>query len=101
MAKPQVATSESFPQFVGGSVCRKRPGVGEGRPPETSGTVILVGPDPGFSPRIGAFFDSVTVAGRIDNGFGVDDEEQGKSVFVLRGRQAPWSRIWSASPLVS
>ncbi|MDL4774933.1 MULTISPECIES: glycosyltransferase family 39 protein [Thermomonosporaceae] len=63
-----------------------------GRPPDTGGPTIVVGPDtPALLRR---YWSDVTVAGRIDDGVGLDNEEQGKPVFVCRGQTAPWRTLW-------
>jgi hypothetical protein len=36
----------------------------------------------------------VAAAATIDNGVGLDNEEQGRTVWVASGRQEPWSEIW-------
>jgi hypothetical protein len=36
----------------------------------------------------------VTLAGRVDNGVGLDNEEQGGPIWVCRGMRVPWSRAW-------
>jgi hypothetical protein len=40
------------------------------------------------------FWTGVTAAGRIDNGVGLDNEEQGKPVWLCRGQRAPWPVLW-------
>jgi hypothetical protein len=39
-------------------------------------------------------FRSVTLAARLDNGQGVDNEEQGQLVWVCRGLVGTWAGIW-------
>ncbi|HXV92795.1 MAG TPA: glycosyltransferase family 39 protein [Pseudonocardia sp.] len=62
-----------------------------GPPPEGATTVIVVGYPEG---RVRAWFGRVDLAARIDNGVGLDDEEQGAPVWVARDRLAPWSQLW-------
>jgi hypothetical protein len=64
-----------------------------GPPPGDGGTVIVVGYgwDPGFLRRR---FRSVTPAGRLDNGLGVDNEEQGQPIWVCRDLAGGWAAGW-------
>jgi hypothetical protein len=39
-------------------------------------------------------FRSVTLATRLDNGQGVDNEEQGQPVWVCRGLTGTWASDW-------
>jgi hypothetical protein len=39
-------------------------------------------------------FDSCRVVRRLDNGVGVDTEEQGVPVSVCRGRTEAWATLW-------
>jgi 4-amino-4-deoxy-L-arabinose transferase-like glycosyltransferase len=66
-----------------------------GRPADTGGPTIYVGPE-GVegAAYLRRFWADVTVAGRIDNGIGLDNEEQGKPVWVCRGQRAPWPVLW-------
>jgi 4-amino-4-deoxy-L-arabinose transferase-like glycosyltransferase len=63
-----------------------------GRPPDTGGPTIYVGPEGAASLR--RFWTDVTAAGRIDNGLGIDNDEQGKPVWVCRGQREPWPVLW-------
>jgi hypothetical protein len=66
-----------------------------GRPPESDGPVIVVGPEEGEGPgRLALYWQQVTMAGRIDNGVDLDNEEQGKPVWICRGQREPWSTLW-------
>ncbi|HEX6470668.1 MAG TPA: glycosyltransferase family 39 protein [Streptosporangiaceae bacterium] len=66
-----------------------------GRPPDTGGPTIVVGPDAAAGPAyLHRFWTDVTIAGRIDNGAGLDNEEQGKPIWVCRGQRAPWPALW-------
>jgi hypothetical protein len=62
-----------------------------GPPPEGAEAAIVVG-----LPRsdLARWFGSVTEAGRIDNGVGLDNEEQGATVWLATGRRVPWAEIW-------
>ena len=65
---------------------------GDWGPPPASktGPVLVVAPD--FGTMDGAFTGCRTLA-RIDNGLGVDNDEQGTSVSLCRLTQ-PWSQLW-------
>ncbi|MFB4304249.1 ArnT family glycosyltransferase [Actinomadura sp. NTSP31] len=66
-----------------------------GRPPDTGGPTILVGPDDvAEGARLNRYWTDVRAVGRIDDGVGLDNEEQGKPVWVCRGQRAPWTRLW-------
>jgi 4-amino-4-deoxy-L-arabinose transferase-like glycosyltransferase len=62
-----------------------------GPPPESATTTIVVGFD---GQPIERWFGSCAEAVRIDNGVGLDNEEQGTPVRVCRDRSAPWVQIW-------
>ena len=63
-----------------------------GAPPETRAPVIAVG----FRDRsyLLRFFADVRLADSIDNGYGIDNDEQGAPVWVCRDLRAPWARLW-------
>ncbi|QFU89000.1 glycosyltransferase family 39 protein [Amycolatopsis sp. YIM 10] len=61
-------------------------------PPADSATIIAVGFEDGRALR--ARFGSVTRAGTVDNGLGVDNEEQGTPLWICRDPVQPWSRLW-------
>lgn len=63
-----------------------------GPPPESAGVAILV--IQGDAPGLRSMFESCSVVGRLDNGFGVDNEEQGVRIRVCRGRHASWHELW-------
>jgi hypothetical protein len=54
-------------------------------------TVIAVGLR---EPDLRRWFGRVEEAGRVDNGVDVDNEEQGRTVWVTGERRAPWAEIW-------
>jgi hypothetical protein len=63
-------------------------------PPGGDGRVVIVvgyGRDRAFLERR---FRSVTLAGRLDNGHGVDNEEQGQPIWVCRGLDGTWAASW-------
>jgi 4-amino-4-deoxy-L-arabinose transferase-like glycosyltransferase len=64
-----------------------------GPPPESAtGPVILVG---GWSAEQTApYCGSFTLAARHDNGYGVQNEEQGTGIYLCRGLKQRWSQIW-------
>jgi hypothetical protein len=62
-----------------------------GPPRQTGGVTVAVGFDRGYLSR---FFSHVTQAATIDNGLGVENDEQGEVVWVCSGRRASWSALW-------
>jgi 4-amino-4-deoxy-L-arabinose transferase-like glycosyltransferase len=64
-----------------------------GPPPDGASPVILVGMGP---ITMQTYFVNCTVIGTIDNGVGVDNEEQGRTIAVCAGPRQPWSTIWPA-----
>ncbi|GAA1192728.1 glycosyltransferase family 39 protein [Pseudonocardia alaniniphila] len=44
--------------------------------------------------QLRSWFSRVELAGRIDNGVGLENEEQGTPVWVASGRLVPWHQIW-------
>jgi len=41
------------------------------------------------------WFGEMELAERVDNGVGLDNDEQGTPVWVCRDRRAPWAQLWS------
>ena len=62
-----------------------------GRPPDTSTTAIVVGYDESYLRR---FFARVRPAGHLENGLGVDDDEESQPIVICRGPLKPWSILW-------
>ncbi|RAS67099.1 dolichyl-phosphate-mannose-protein mannosyltransferase [Lentzea atacamensis] len=62
-----------------------------GPPPETADVVITVAVD---DERLTRDFRECSVVARIDNGYGLETREQGRSVAVCRGLRAPWTELW-------
>ena len=62
-----------------------------GRPAADVDTVVLVG---GQLPSVAGLFRTCQVRGRLDNGLGVDNEEQGLPIAVCTGPVAPWTQLW-------
>jgi hypothetical protein len=44
--------------------------------------------------RLRQWFGRVELAARIDNGVGLDNDEQGRPVWLVRERLAPWDELW-------
>jgi len=63
-----------------------------GPPPEGAAPVVAVGLPPGELARLRGCRE----AARIDNGLGVDNEEQGTAVMVCQGPRRSWSHEWPA-----
>jgi len=63
-----------------------------GPPPATATVVVAVGFD---NPAVlrGAFA-SCTAAGKLDDGVGVDNEEQGRIIWVCRSPVEAWPQLW-------
>ena len=60
-------------------------------PPASTSTVVVVGDQ---LTALEASFASCEVVARLDNGFGVESEEQGVPVAVCRDPSLPWPRLW-------
>jgi hypothetical protein len=65
-------------------------GAGAG-PPEGTRTVVFVGWQ---LDEVSELFGACSVLARLDNGVGVDNEEQGAPVALCRDPAVPWSRLW-------
>ncbi len=67
-------------------------GYGEWGPPPDAldGPLVLVG----FGDVGPAWAEGCRVSSRIDNGLGLDNEEQGGAVLACEGTAAPWSEVW-------
>jgi hypothetical protein len=84
-----------------GSISRYRPDVpvysaqnalyDQARPPASVTTVVVVG---GQFAEVRALFDTCRVVDHLDNGVGVDNEEQGEPVAVCSGPTASWTALW-------
>jgi hypothetical protein len=62
-----------------------------GPPPESASTVISVGiPET----ELHRWFGSVTRAAEIDDGVGLDNDEQGSPVWVATDRRLSWAELW-------
>lgn len=63
----------------------------QARPPDATSTVVFVG---GELPAARPLFRTCTVVAHLDNGVGVDNEEQGQPVAVCRAPRVGWPVIW-------
>jgi hypothetical protein len=61
-------------------------------PPPDSAT-IAVEVDEGHR-QLAPYFDSCVPVGKLDDGVGVDNEEQGAAIRVCRGRHGSWADFW-------
>jgi hypothetical protein len=61
------------------------------RPPDTATVALVVG---GQLRSVRGLFASCTVMATMDNGVGVDNEEQGEPIAVCRHPVGPWATIW-------
>jgi hypothetical protein len=62
----------------------------QARPPDGTTTVVFVGGQYDYARR----FFTCRVVGRLDNGVGVDNEEQGLPVAVCTDPRLSWPRLW-------
>jgi hypothetical protein len=63
-----------------------------GPPPEDSTNTIVVGHwDSG---SVSELFGRCQLFGRVDNGIGLDNEEQGAGIWICRDRTRPWHELW-------
>lgn len=62
-----------------------------GPPTETATTVIVIGYD---RAQLQQWFGTVEAAARVDNGMGIDNDEQGSPVWVCRERLETWMQLW-------
>lgn len=65
----------------------------EGPPPETATTVVWVG---GMMKWVAPHFRACRTVTTLDNGVGVDNEEQGRPVAICRGPIGGWAAVWPA-----
>jgi hypothetical protein len=62
-----------------------------GPPPARATTFVVVGMRESTLDRL---FSTCRGVGRLDNGLGVDDQEQGVPLRVCTGLRSPWARTW-------
>jgi hypothetical protein len=65
-------------------------------PPHGDGSVVIVVGYAQARDLLDERFASVTLAGRLDNRHGVDNEEQGQPVWICRGLRGTWPDTWTA-----
>ena len=63
----------------------------QSRPPESATVAVMVG---GQVPYVRGLFASCADAGRLDNGVGVDNEEQGQPIAICRDPISGWAAVW-------
>lgn len=63
----------------------------QARPPESDQTAIVVGTD---LDTLRKLFESCALADRLDNGLGVENQEQGEPVAICRDPAGGWSTVW-------
>jgi 4-amino-4-deoxy-L-arabinose transferase-like glycosyltransferase len=63
-----------------------------GPPPGATNPVLAVG----FfeDAQVGGLFTGCVLLARVDNGYGVDNDEQGAPIRICRGPVSPWPQIW-------
>lgn len=62
-----------------------------GPPPQEARVAVVIG---GSAVGWSRFFESCTTEGVLDNGVGVDNEEQGRDVEVCRAPIGGWAAVW-------
>jgi 4-amino-4-deoxy-L-arabinose transferase-like glycosyltransferase len=62
-----------------------------GPPPDQAGPVVVVGLR---AHEVARFFARCRLVRRVDNGAGVQNDEQGAPVYLCSGTRHPWSEIW-------
>jgi hypothetical protein len=62
-----------------------------GAPTDASGAAVFVGYPLDF---VAPLFESCETVDRLDNGLGVENEEQGRPITVCTGMRVPWSEAW-------
>lgn len=63
------------------------------RPPASARTAIIVG---GSSAQLAGLFGSCEIAKRLDNGWGVRNQEQSIAIWVCRNPVGGWEQAWPA-----
>jgi hypothetical protein len=64
-----------------------------GSPPDGATPVIAIGLDPAERAKQ---LSGCRAAARVDNGVGIDNDEQGTMVYVCAGPRRPWSSEWDS-----
>ncbi|MEU4600428.1 glycosyltransferase family 39 protein [Nocardia sp. NPDC023988] len=62
-----------------------------GPPPDSITVVLTVGID---RERLAGLCASIEPRGVLDNGLGIDNDEQGEPLFLCRNPIRPWSQVW-------
>lgn len=62
-----------------------------GRPADDVSTVIYLG---GTENSLRTIFTDVRRVGTVDNGLDVENEVQGKAIWICTGPRQPWSQLW-------
>lgn len=62
-----------------------------GPPPQGAGPTIVAGYE---RDQLQEWFGSVQLAARVDNGVGLDNDEQGAPVWVCRDELVSWAQLW-------
>jgi 4-amino-4-deoxy-L-arabinose transferase-like glycosyltransferase len=62
-----------------------------GPPPGDTTSVVAVGVSPA---TLHAAFNEVRAVGRLDNGLGINNDEQGTTVYACTGPRDSWPRLW-------
>ncbi|MFC9967319.1 glycosyltransferase family 39 protein [Nocardia ignorata] len=62
-----------------------------GPPPDTATEVLTVGID---RERLTGLCASIEPRGALDNGLGIDNDEQGEPMFLCGNPLRPWSQVW-------
>jgi len=65
-----------------------------GPPPDGPGGVLVIRQEGGDPGELTAFFSECRIGATFDNGFGLDNEEQGAELWICQGTSRPWSAIW-------
>ncbi len=65
----------------------------QARPPEGATVAIMVG---AHLDKAQAHFEACVIEGRLDNGLGVDNEEQGQPIAVCESPRGGWAAVWPA-----
>jgi hypothetical protein len=77
---------------IGSTVYSGQNSLGDNAPPASARDVVFVGWEP--LGQLPAAFASCRIAATLDNGVGVDNEEQGRKIAVCSGRTVPWDQLW-------
>ncbi|WP_345431711.1 ArnT family glycosyltransferase [Actinoallomurus vinaceus] len=62
-----------------------------GRPKDDGAPVLVL---PAQRELLTRYWSDVQIAGRVDNGVRIDNEEQGQPIWICRGQRVPWDRLW-------